>query len=162
MKRIVSEPKPGYTDNVNDEAHPISPMHFKELKAHPKLYDSRKRAKGLIHIADFAQKVKSDLESFSIAEGHYDHDLVLKMCDVAEFFFMDKGCGDVKKEAVISVLLPYFNNDRELVSKIIEFVFPMVTKSTLFRRNKKRLWNGFVVVVNFFFGNPLIMQKYKV
>ena len=150
MKRIVSEQKSVATDIASDEAQPISPMHFKELKAHSKLYDSRKKLKGLAHIADFAKKVKSDLESFSIADGHYDHDLVLKICNVAEMFFMDKGSGEIKKEAVISVLAPYFNNDRELVDKIIEFVFPMVTKSTLFRRNKKRLWNGLIIVVNFF------------
>lgn len=157
MKRIISEQKSVPTDIVGD-AEPLSPMHFKELKAHSKLHDSRKRAKGLVHIADFAQKVKSDLDSFSVAEGHYDHDLVLKICDIAELFFMDKGCGDVKKEAVISVLLPYFNNDRELIGKIIEFIFPMIKKSTLYRRNKKRAYKYFVIAVNFFFGRPVISQ----
>ena len=106
----------------------------------------------IIQIADFANKVKSDLMSYPVSEGHYDHMLVLKMCDIAEMFFVAHGCGDVKREAVINVLLPYFNNDKELISKIIEFIFPQVRKSSLYRRNKKRIWESVVTVVNFFLG----------
>jgi len=151
MKRIVSEPRA--SDNVVDDhivLQPVESMNFAELKELSKLRESRKKVKGILHIADFAQKVKSDLKSLSVEDGKYEHSLVLKACDIAELFFMDKGCGDIKREAVISVLLPYFKNDAELIAKIIEFIYPMIHKSTIIRRNKKRLWSGLVSVVNFF------------
>lgn len=96
MKRIV-EPKPIANDIVGaDDVLSIQPMNFAELKAHTKLRDSRKKVKGIMQVADFANKVKSDLMSYSVVEGHYDHALVLKICDIAEMFFVAQGSGEVK------------------------------------------------------------------
>lgn len=52
----------------------------------------------MLHTVDFSQKVKSDLKSLSVDDGKYDHSLVLKVCDIAELFFMERGCGDIKNK----------------------------------------------------------------
>jgi hypothetical protein len=149
MKRIVEPREPQTEVIVNIDDISIQPMHFAELKAHTLLRDSRKKVKGILHLADFAQKVKSDLKSLSVESGKFDPELVLKICNCAELFFMEKEQGEIKKQAVISVLLPYFK-DEELIAKIIEFVYPMIHKSNLYRRNKKRAWDMIVSITNFF------------
>jgi hypothetical protein len=154
MKRIVIEPQ---KDTVVDKpidvielVKPVQALNFSELKSIPKFKYSRTQSKRNILYRDFVSKVSQDLEDFVVGDNKYDHSLVLKVCDIAEMFFIDKGSGESKKNAVIASLLPYFNNDEILISKIIDFVYPMIHKSSLYRRNKKRLWNMTVSVFNFF------------
>lgn len=58
--------------------------------------------------------------------------------------------GDIKREAVTNVLKPYFNNDAELIHRFIDCVFHQIVKSNVYRRNKTRLYNGLVFLLNFF------------
>jgi uncharacterized protein YaaR (DUF327 family) len=58
--------------------------------------------------------------------------------------------GDIKQTAVIEVLKPYFKNDEELLKNIIEHIYPSISKSNFFRRNKTRIFNGIKTVLKFF------------
>jgi hypothetical protein len=154
MKRIVIESqKDAVVDkpiDVIELVKPVQALHFSELKSIPKFKDSRSQSKRNILYRDFVSKVSQDLQDFVVGENKYDHSLVLKVCDIAEMFFLDRQSGESKKNAVITSLLPYFNGDEELITKIIEFVYPMIHKSSLYRRNKKRAWEILLKVVHFF------------
>ena len=62
---------------------------------------------------------------------------------MVEDFFLDKKCGEAKKKCVVDACKVYFNNDDELVEKIIDLVFRDVVKSTFLRRNQTRILNFF-------------------
>jgi hypothetical protein len=54
--------------------------------------------------------------------------------------------GSLKEDAVIACVKQYFNNDIELVLKIIQLVLPNIPKSNFLRRNKNKIYNFFLQV----------------
>jgi hypothetical protein len=112
-----------------------------------KLPKFRLKRKGIKHECmqeQFVREVRKVLKIFKVEDNKYDHELVLFACQIAEDFFLDKKCGDAKLKCVVEACKPFFNDDSELVKKIVELVFRDVIKSTFFRRNQTR-------IINFFF-----------
>ena len=100
---------------------------------------------------DFVMKVRNDIDDYDKTENKYDHSLVLIVCNIAESFFVQyKTMGVIKKEAVIHALKPYFNDDTELLSKLIDFVYPQIKKSNILRRNRSRLYSAGIFFWNMY------------
>ncbi len=95
------------------------------------------------HMKDeFMKQVSGVLDLFDKKDNHYEHEIIQFVCSVAEdFFISDRNMGDLKESSVIECCSKYFNNDIELVKKIIQLVLPNVPKSNILRRNKTRIIN---------------------
>jgi hypothetical protein len=109
----------------------------------PKFRLKRKNIKYSCMQNEFVTEVRKVLKVLKVEDSKYDHELVLFAIQIAEDFFLDKKCGEAKKKCVVDACKPYFNDDDELVMKIIELVFRDVIKSTLWRRNQTRIMNFF-------------------
>jgi hypothetical protein len=129
----------------------IKNLNFPELKKSSKYIDARHNVKKLVLSKEFEALVNEDLALYDATLNEYDAELVLHICNIAENYFIQyKKMGQIKKQAVIQVLKPYFKNDELLLASIVQYVFPQVMKSNIFRRNKKRLYKLFNSVVEFF------------
>ena len=129
----------------------VKDLNFPELKSSSKFTDARHKIKTSVLLEEFQQKLNSDLELFNADENRYDIEFVLKVCNIAESYFIQyKKMGEIKQIAVIQVLLPYFKNDSELIKNIILHIYPKITKSNILRRNKTRIFNGIKSVIKFF------------
>ena len=101
----------------------VKPLNFPILKQSESFKQSRQNQKKKFHMDNFISKVTNDIGHYDNTENKYDYLLVFKLCDFAECHFIQyKQMGDIKKEAVIIVLKPYFNNDEVLLDKLIDFV----------------------------------------
>ena len=125
---------------------PVRPLNFAQLKKSDKFNKNRVDLKKNSLFLEFAEMVKSDLESY---EGKYDYKLVEIVCNIAEEYFVQyPKMGNIKKK---SVLKPYFNCDVELIDNAKEFVFPLIIKSNIFRRNKQKIQSVLTSIGQFFF-----------
>ena len=99
----------------------VKDLNFPELKKSTKFTDARHKVKVSVLLKEFKDLLNSDLELFDADENKYDLDFVLKICNIAENFFIQyQKMGDIKQTAVIEVLKPYFKNDEELLNNIIK------------------------------------------
>ena len=106
----------------------------------------RKKLKEDAMKKDFVDQVTGVLSLFDSSSNKYEHEIVAFVASVAEDFFIShKKMGAIKESSVVECCAQYFNNDTELVRKIIQIVLPNVPKSNIFRRNKQR-------IISFFFG----------
>ena len=81
---------------------PVRPLNFAQLKKSDKFDKNRVDLKKNSLFLEFAEMVKSDLESY---EGKYDYKLVEIVCNIAEEYFVQyPKMGDIKKKSVIEVL----------------------------------------------------------
>jgi hypothetical protein len=102
----------------------------------------RKRIKQQHMKDEFIKQVSGVLDLFDKKDNKYEHSIIEFVCSVAEdFFISDRNMGDLKESSVIECCSKYFNNDIELVKKIIQLVLPNVPKSNILRRNKTRIIN---------------------
>lgn len=104
-------------------------------KALPDYHERRKNAKNSVEIMFWNQKISELLAVYDPQEDKYYFKLVRAVCQIVEDYFVyDKKLGDAKKSVVLSVCLPFFDNNRELLEKVIENELENVVKSTFFRR----------------------------
>ena len=116
--------------------------------------EKRKNLKHQILLNEFIDEVENALSIFDEADKKYDRKLIQYICQIAEDVFTEKKMGEYKKQAVISVSKKYFDNNEKLVESLLEDSLCFIKKSTLYRRNKKRLLRGvffvFKIVKNIF------------
>jgi hypothetical protein len=116
-----------------------------------KLPRFRAKRKGVKHVCmqkEFVVEMQKVLKVFKPDDDHYDHEIVLFACQVAEDFFLDRNAGEIKMKCVIDACKPFFDDNEELVKKIADLVFRDVIKSTLWRRNQTRILNFFCSVLS--------------
>jgi hypothetical protein len=80
--------------------------------------------------------------------------LLIEVLNIAEEFFINKDKTErdtQKRECVINLMLPYFNNDTQLLLKTIQLVDHKIKKVGLARRLYLR--------AKFFFCNPNLNTK---
>jgi hypothetical protein len=111
----------------------------------------RKKLKHESMKQDFVNQVSGVLDLFETSSNKYEHEIVQFVCSVAEDYFITSGkMGNLKEDAVIACVKQYFNNDIELVKKIIQLVLPNIPKSNFLRRNKNKIYNFFLFVLGKF------------
>ena len=98
--------------------------------------DIRSKAKIENKKREFLKETDKLLSLFDIDSKKYDHKLVLAICQSAEDFFNKRKMGDIKLQCVVESVKRFFNNDEELVRKIIDIVFPDVKQTSKYRRIK--------------------------
>jgi hypothetical protein len=112
----------------------------------------RKKLKQDAMKKDFIDQVSAVLDLFESSSNKYEHEIVSFVCSVAEDWFIShKQMGDLKEQSVIECCSRYFNNDVDLVKKIIQIVLPTVPKTNIIRRNKQK-------IISFFFG---LVEKFS-
>ena len=118
---------------------------LKNLKGFSKI---RKHIKQQNMKEEFIKQVSGVLDLFDKKDNKYEHSIIEFVCSVAEdYFISDSGMGDLKESSVVECCSKYFNNDEDLVKKIIQLVLPNVPKSNILRRNKTRIYNFFFWLV---------------
>lgn len=93
----------------------------------------------------FVSEIKKLLSHFDIGTKKYNHKLLLFVCQVAEDVFSKSNSGELKERAVIEAVAPFFDGNEQLISTMIQMVYPQIIKSNMLRRFKKSL-------CKFFFG----------
>ena len=111
----------------------------------------RKRIKQQNMKDEFIKQVSGVLDLFDKHDNKYEHEIIQFVCSVAEDFFIShKKMGILKEEAVVKCVSKYFNDDEDLVRKIIQLVLPNIQKTNILRRNKQRIFNFFFGLVEKF------------
>ena len=119
---------------------------------HLNVYDIvRKNIKTKDLEEQFIIKVSEMLSVIDKKDVKYNEECVKFVCECAELYFLDKGCGELKLRVVTIVLMPYFNDDEELIHKFVQLCINAIRKSNILRRNYVRLRRIFFSLVNRFF-----------
>ena len=109
---------------------------LKQLKSFKKIRQSYK-LKNLKYTFLSDMKVVLNEYSPSDKENQYNDELLIEVLNIAEEFFINKDRTErevYKKDCVIELLLPYFNNDKQLLLKTIQLVDHKIKKVGLFKR----------------------------
>lgn len=109
---------------------------LKQLKSFKKIRQSYK-LKNLKYT--FLSDMKIVLNEYlpSDSENQYNSELLIEVLNIAEEYFINKDATEretYKKDCVIELLLPYFNNDKQLLLKTIQLVEHKIKKVGLFKR----------------------------
>ena len=109
---------------------------LKQLKSFKKIRQSYK-LKNLKYT--FLSDMKIVLNEYlpSDSENQYNDELLIEVLNIAEEYFINKDATEretYKKDCVIELLLPYFNNDKQLLLKTIQLVDHKIKKVGLFKR----------------------------
>ena len=157
LKKLVPE-------NVVQKDAPVKNVELQEIKEIPPklLFNSdMKKLKGFRDVRinlkqdalskDYIESMTNVLDLFDNSERKYDSDIVKFVVQSAEDTFISHPkMGYIKSKAVVAICKRYFNDDVELVTKIIEMVLPLIKKSTFYRRNKTRAKHFFLWLLNIF------------
>ena len=154
MKKLVTE-----NTQVKKELSVKADIDSKEIPPKLLFNSDMKQLKGfremrinLKHDAlfkDFVESMTNVLDLFDNSERKYDSDIVQFVVQSAEDTFISHlHMGDIKKRAVVAICKRYFNDDVELVSKIIDMVLPLIKRSSFYRRNKTRAKQFFFWLLN--------------
>jgi hypothetical protein len=109
---------------------------LKQLKSFKKIRQSYK-LKNLKYT--FLSDMKIVLNEYlpTDKDNQYNDELLIEVLNIAEEFFINKDRVErdtQKKECVIDLMLPYFNNDKQLLLKTIQLVDHKIKKVGLVRR----------------------------
>jgi hypothetical protein len=143
----ITEPDPNEDIDVSTSSSPVNVpsktiLNNTDLKNLKGFSVIRKKIKQQHMKDEFIKQVSGVLDLFDKKDNKYEHSIIEFVCSVAEdFFISDRNIGDLKESSVIECCSKYFNNDIELVKKIIQLVLPNVPKSNILRRNKTRIIN---------------------
>ena len=126
---------------------------LKQLKSFKKIRQSYK-LKNLKYT--FLSDMKIVLNEYlpTDKDNQYNDELLIEVLNIAEEFFINKDRVErdtQKKECVIDLMLPYFNNDKQLLLKTIQLVDHKIKKVGLSRRLYLR--------AKIFFCNPSLNTK---
>ena len=103
-------------------------------------------------IADITAELNGALSIFDKGELYLNHSVVLFVAQIVEDIFNKTGQGDIKLAIVSEVCKPFFDNNHDLVTTIVDLIFHQVVKTSFFRRNKNRIKSFFFVVLKAVFG----------
>jgi hypothetical protein len=117
------------------------------LKNDKQFHEKRSAIKMQKKIAMVIQQIEVALSLFPTDElnesgdevNKYKYSLVRLAMDICEQVFFEKKSGAMKKQVVMSTVMPYFANDEKLVEKFIEILMPTIKQSTFLSRNKQRM-----------------------
>ena len=109
---------------------------LKQLKSFKKIRQSYK-LKNLKYT--FLSDMKIVLNEYlpTDKDNQYNDELLIEVLNIAEEYFISKDKVErdtQKKDCVIELLLPYFNNDKQLLLKTIQLVDHRIKKVGLIRR----------------------------
>ena len=109
---------------------------LKQLKSFKKIRQSYK-LKNLKYT--FLSDMKVVLNEYlpTDKDNQYNDELLIEVLNIAEEYFISKNKVErdtQKKDCVIELLLPYFNNDKQLLLKTIQLVDHRIKKVGLVRR----------------------------
>ena len=109
---------------------------LKQLKSFKKIRQSYK-LKNLKYT--FLSDMKIVLNEYlpTDKDNHYNDELLIEVLNIAEEYFISKDKVErdtQKKDCVIELLLPYFNNDKQLLLKTIQLVDHRIKTVGLVRR----------------------------
>ena len=109
---------------------------LKQLKSFKKIRQSYK-LKNLKYT--FLSDMKIVLNEYlpTDKDNQYNDELLIEVLNIAEEYFISKNRVErdtQKKDCVIELLLPYFNNDKQLLLKTIQLVDHRIKKVGLVRR----------------------------
>ena len=109
---------------------------LKQLKSFKKIRQSYK-LKNLKYT--FLSDMKIVLNEYlpTDKDNQYNDELLIEVLNIAEEYFISKNKVErdtQKKDCVIELLLPYFNNDKQLLLKTIQLVDHRIKKVGLVRR----------------------------
>ena len=126
---------------------------LKQLKSFKKIRQSYK-LKNLKYT--FLSDMKIVLNEYlpTDKDNQYNDELLIEVLNIAEEYFISKDKVErdtQKKDCVIDLMLPYFNNDKQLLLKTIQLVDHKIKKVGLARRLYLR--------ANIFFCNPSLNTK---
>ncbi len=144
------QPEPEQKDEQIEEV-PERYFQYTDVKLlHPEFAIRRKNVKLHKMEDEFVNEMSKVLSVFSPYKDQYDFSLILLLCQVAEDFFIDRGCGETKKRAVIKVASQFFDSNEILLCNVVELMIKSIERSTLFKRNKTRILKFFWRVVSIF------------
>lgn len=109
--------------------------------------EKRKALKNQKEYEEFISQVEAALSIFDNSDKKYDVNVLEVIMQIAEdVFISDKKMGQLKFDACVYVAKRFFNDDEELVSILLEQLLPKIKKSSLYRRNKKRVRRFFLYI----------------
>ena len=109
---------------------------LKQLKSFKKIRQSYK-LKNLKYTFLTDMKVVLNEYSPKDTDNQYNDELLLEVLNIAEEYFICKNKVErevYKKDCVIELMLPYFNNDKQLLLKTIQLIDYKIKKVGLFKR----------------------------
>ena len=122
--------------------------HF-NVKKYETLLKAKRNLKDKKKLDEFAVKMNALLTSIDKQEfKKYDQDLVKFVCEAIEHIFCKRKCGELKKAIAIEILRPYFDDNEPLIEKFIELMMEKIVHSTMWTRNKNRVYNFFLRLYN--------------
>ena len=107
----------------------------------------RKKYKLNNQTAMFIQDLQVVLNEYAPEKYQLDTDMLVHICNIAEQYFIygDKSERDEQKLLAVSTLMrPYFQNDTELLHKMMTVVYDKVNKSSLLKRLYRKFINRFL------------------
>lgn len=159
LKKIIKPPEDSPPPELRQREElpvkiPPSVLYNSNLKQMSGFKNLRSSMKRDAFLKEF---IKQGLEVFALYEVNdetkYDAEIVRFMCQTAEDSFIHyKKQGFEKRKAVVEVCKKYFDDNEVLIGKIVEQVLPLITKSSLFRRCRTRLYNTGMVFLGLFFS----------
>ena len=113
----------------------LNNSNLKKLKSYRNL---RKNIKSQNEESEFISQLTDVLNLFDENEVHYDPDVLVLIMQIAENWFLGKKDGEKRKRNVIIVAKRFFDENEELVNKMIEIVLPRVMQNKYIERNLKK------------------------
>lgn len=96
--------------------------------------------------SDFLKEIQIILNLYSHDELKYNAKFVLYVMMEVEKFLLKPKAGKSKKELVIECVKPYFNDDPDLVSMVIDLVFDKLPQIKFWKRQGYKLVRYFLKV----------------
>ena len=133
----IKEPEVVETNELKDiPPKQLFNYNLKQLKSFKKIRQSYK-LKNLKYT--FLSDMKIVLNEYlpTDKDNQYNDELLIEVLNIAEEYFISKDKVErdtQKKDCVIELLLPYFNNDKQLLLKTIQLVDHRIKKVGLVRR----------------------------
>ena len=96
---------------------------------------------------EFCEKIRNVLALFDPADHKYDEKIVVFAMQAVENFIIKPKQGERKLAVVIECVKHYFNDDVDLIVKMVEILLPKIKKMNIVRRNWKRIARFFLRTV---------------
>ena len=110
----------------------LNNSNLKKLKSYRNL---RKNIKSQNEESEFISQLTDVLNLFDENKVHYDPDVLVLIMQIAENWFLGKKDGEKRKRNVIIVAKRFFDENEELVNKMIEIVLPTIKQNKYIERN---------------------------
>lgn len=107
----------------------------------PNYYEKRKDIKNKKACKLWNKKINNLLKLYDVKSDKFNFELLLAIMQIVEdHMIFKKQCGKEKKQIVINIMLPFFENNLPLLSRCVEYCFKDLQKSSLRKRLLKRFF----------------------